>query len=174
MIVVSNHLFATTHVEFPKDVVVRLNLAWMKDLASAKDALSKIKHDVYLDYPQGRSKPPRPTLSLEQGLALAKRYKNVKYFAVSNVEEPADVAKLRAKLPKHIQFVPKIETKRGVKNLPAIIRAGRIKYAMLDKEDLYIDVGRDQDVFEILNDAARSHAKHGGITLLELQGVVFA
>lgn len=174
MIVVSNHLFSRTHVKFPEDIVVRVNLAWMKDLKNATEVLSKIKHDVYLDYPQGRSKPPRPNLTAEQALALAKKFKNVKYFAVSNVEEPTEVQKLRATLPTHIEFVPKIETKRGVKNLPAIIKAGRIKYAMLDKEDLYIDVGRDQDVFEILNDAARGHAKAAGITLLELQGVVFA
>src|SRR5579863_7114744 len=113
IIIVSNHLFQTTHVEFPDDIVVRVNLAWMKDLATAKKTLAGIKHDIYLDYPQGRSKPPRPTLTLEQALGLAKAYKNVKYFAVSNVEEPADVKTLRAKIPSKIQFVPKIETKRG-------------------------------------------------------------
>jgi pyruvate kinase len=174
MIIVSNHLFQKTHVKFPEDIVVRVNLAWMKDLATAKKTLAGIKHDIYLDYPQGRSKPPRPTLTLDQALALAKAYKNVKYFAVSNVEEPAEVKKLRSRIPTKIQFVPKIETKRGVKNLPEIIKAGKIKYAMLDKEDLYVDVDRDQDVFEILNNAARSSANDAGITLLELQGVVFA
>ena len=174
MIVVSNHLFATTHLGFPKDVVVRVNLAWMKDKETALKTLKGIKHDVYLDYPQGRSKPPKPTLTLKEAMTFAKQFKNVKYFAVSNVEEPEEVKKMRAALPKAIEFVPKIETKRGVKNLPAIIKAGRIKYAMLDKEDLYIDVGRDSDVFDILNNAARTSAKAAGITLLELQGVVFA
>src|ERR1700739_3376009 len=99
MIVVSNHLFATTHVKFPSDIVVRVNLAWMKDKATALKTLKSIKHDVYLDYPQGRSKPPRPTLTLDEALGIAKKFKNVKYFAVSNVEEPNEVKKLRAKIP---------------------------------------------------------------------------
>lgn len=174
MIIVSNHLLNTTHVEFPKDVVVRVNLAWMKDLKTANETLAKIKHDVYLDYPQGRSKPPKPTLSLKEALALASKYKQVKYFAVSNVEEPDAVEELRAKIPSHIEFVPKIETTRGIKNLAAIVKAGKVKHAMLDKEDLYVDVDRKQDVFEVLIDAARGTAKSCGITLLELQGVVFA
>jgi pyruvate kinase len=174
MIIVSNHLLNTTHVEFPDDIVVRVNLAWMKDLATAKKTLKSIKHEVYLDYPQGRSKPPRPTLTLEQALALAKANKNVKYFAVSNVEEPDEVKKLRAKIPAHIEFVPKIETVRGVKNLVGIIKAGRIKHAMLDKEDLYVDVDRNQDMFEVLIEAARATGKAHNVHVLELTGVVFA
>ena len=173
MIIISNHLFSVTNLEFPDDVVIRLNLAWMKDIETARSTLKSITHDVYLDYPQGRTKPPKPKLTLEQALELAKEFNNVKYFAVSNVEEPVAVDGLRSMIPSHIEFVPKIETKRGVKNLPEIVAAGRVKYAMLDKEDLYVDVGRDQDVFEILIGAARSQAADAKITLLELQGVVF-
>lgn len=174
MIIVSNHLFATTHINFPKDVVVRVNLAWMKDKKTALATLKGIKHDIYLDYPQGRSKPPKPVLTLAEAIGIAKKFKNVKYFAVSNVEDPVEVKKIRKALPRGIEFVPKIETKRGVRNIPAIAKAGRIKYAMLDKEDLYVDVGRDQDIYEILNGAARTHAKSCGVHLLELHGVVFA
>jgi citrate lyase beta subunit len=174
MIVVSNHLLTTTHVTFPEDIVVRLNLAWMKDKKTAIATLKKIKHDVYLDYPQGRSKPPKPVLTLAEALAIAKKFKNVKYFAVSNVEDPVEVKKMRNALPRSIEFVPKIETKRGVKNIPSIVKAGRVKYAMLDKEDLYGDVEHDSDIFDILVSAARMSAKESGIKLLELQGVVFA
>jgi hypothetical protein len=174
MIVISNHLFAATHIKFPKDVVVRVNLAWMKDKATAISTLKSIEHDIYLDYPQGRSKPPKPTLSLTEAIDIAKKFKNVKYFAVSNVEDPIEVKEMRKLLPSSIEFVPKIETKRGVKNIPFIVTAGRVKYAMLDKEDLYGDVGRDSDIFDILVSAARTSAKESGITLLELQGVVFA
>ena len=174
MIIVSNYLFSTTNLIFPDDIVVRLNLAWMKDKAEAQSTLKSIKHDVYLDYPQGRSKPPKPILSLAEAIAIAKKFKNVKYFAVSNVEDPKEVQKIRKLLPSHIEFVPKIETKRGVKNIAAIMSAGKSKHAMLDKEDLYLDVQKDSDIFEILCGAARSRAKEHGFKLLELHGVVFA
>ncbi len=173
MVIVSNNLFDKTNIKFPEDVVVRLNLAWIKDVETAMETLRGITQEIYLDYPQGRTKPPKPTLTLEEAIQIASSFKNVKYFAVSNVEEPMEVAGIRGLLPAHINFVPKIETKRGVKNLSAIVKAGSVKYAMLDKEDLYMDVGRDQDVYEVLADAARMYAKESGITLLELRGVVF-
>lgn len=174
IIVVSNHLFATTHVTFPEDIVVRLNLAWMKDKETAIETLKGITHDVYLDYPQGRTKPPKPVITMEEALEMAGTFSQVKYFAVSNVEEEAAIAEIRSKLPAHIELVPKIESERGVNNLPAIIRGAQTKFAMLDKEDLYLDVKRDMDLFNSLNNSARAQAKEVGITLLELQGVVFA
>lgn len=174
MIIISNHLFSVPGFVFPKDHVVRLNLAWMKDLKDAENTLSKIKNAVYLDYPQGRSKPPKPAISLKDAINLANKYKHVKYFAVSNVEEPVEVAKIRKMLPKRIDFIPKIETKRGIKNLAGIMKYGNSTYAMLDKEDLYLDVQKDSDIFEILISTARLYAKEHGFTILELQGVVFA
>ena len=174
MIIVSNHLLNKTHVKFPKDIVVRLNLAWMKDFEEARETLEKIDYDVYLDYPQGRTKPPRPTITLAQALALANKFKHVKHFAVSNVEDGKAIARIRSKLPRRIQLVPKIESEKGIKNLPAIIKGARAAHAMLDKEDLYIDVDREMELYESLIDEARSHAKKTGFKLLELHGVVFA
>ncbi len=174
MIIVSNHLFSVTNVEFPENIVVRVNLAWMKSAEEARRVLKKVKHDVYLDYPQGRSKPPKPKLSLKQALDIANEFKQIRFFAVSNVEEADEVKKLRARIPTHIEFVPKIETERGVQNIPAIVKAGRVKFAMLDKEDLYTDVAQNQRKYESLTALARTKAKGAGVELLELQGVVFA
>jgi pyruvate kinase len=174
IVVVSNHLFNKTHVKFPDDIVVRLNLAWMKNAEEAIATLEKIEHDVYLDYPQGRTKPPKPSITISQALDIADRFRHVKYFAISNVEDPKAIAKLRKKLHRRIQLVPKIESKRGVKNLPAIMKGAKAKFAMLDKEDMYIDVDREMELYEDLIYEARKHSKKHGFHLLELHGVVFA
>ena len=174
LIVVSNHLFATTHVKFPGDIVVRVNLAWLKDTKTAIATLGKIKHAIYLDYPQGRSKPPRPTITLSEALQMATMFKNIKYFAVSNVEKPEKIAKIRSRLPAHIELVPKIESKKGVEHLPGIMKSAKSRCAMLDKEDLYTNVGCKMKPYEKLIKDARAHAKKSGFKLIELQGVVFA
>lgn len=174
MIIVSNHLLTTTNLVFPNDIVVRLNLAWMKDHDTAVKTLEQITHDVYLDYPQGRSKPPKPVVTLDEALELAKRFPHVKYFAVSNVEEGPAIADIRARLADHIQLIPKIESERGVKNLAAIKEGARCTHAMLDKEDLYLDVDCDMVLFQSLIEEARAQASTLGMHMLELQGVVFA
>lgn len=174
MILVSNHLFSITEVKFTEEHVVRVNLAWVRDVKTASSVLKKIKGYVYLDYPRGRTKPPGLSMPIKKAIDLAKKHKHVKYFSVSNIEEPMDAKKIKAMLPTNIEFVPKIETKRGIRNFPAIMRAGKSTHAMLDKEDLYRDVKEDPDVFDVLVDAVRMYSKEHGVTLLELQGVVFA
>ncbi|MEK7585331.1 MAG: hypothetical protein AAB455_02375 [Patescibacteria group bacterium] len=174
MIIVSNHLLSKTKLSFPDHVVVRVNIAWVKSEAELKKILTEIKHDIYLDYPQGRTKPPKPTLDLAQAIALAKKHKHVKYFAVSNVEDPEAIGKIRKQLPKNIELVPKIETKKGVRNIEKIVAKIKNKYLMLDKEDLYLDVDRDADTFECLIELAREKSRQSGTQILELHGVVFS
>lgn len=174
MILLSNHL--SRLFPPPEGAVIRVNLAWYGDRGAAEaDVIAhNTKHDVYLDFPQGRSKPPVPVLTLEDAIAIANGYDCVKYFAVSNVERTSDIADIRAKLTRTIEIVPKIETKKGVLNLDLIVMETGIKYAMLDKEDLYSSVKRDSAAFNILVNIARAKAGALGIELLELQGVVFA
>ncbi len=174
MILVSHHLLFTTPVEFPEEtVVLRINIAWMKNKAELVKLLRGLKHDIYLDYPQGRSKPPRPKMSLEEALALVPQFPNIKYFAVSNVEDPKKIAAIRAKLPPQVELVPKIETEAGVKNMCGIVSAIGTKYVMLDKEDLYVAVKRDSGKFNRLVELARAKAAQSRINILELHGVVF-
>ncbi len=161
-------------IEFPESVISRVNLAWMKDKETTIEVLSKIKNEIFLDYPHGRSKPPRPNLTLTDALELMNRFENVRYFAISNVEEYEDMKDLREKMPPHVELVPKIETKRGIKNLQRIIEGAKTKVVMLDKEDLYNDVHQDVDIFEMLIDMARINAEKSGASLLELKGVVFS
>src|SRR3989344_4265445 len=174
MLLVSHYLHFKAPVKFPKEkVVLRINVAWMKNKAELLRILRALEHDVYLDYPQGRSKPPRPTLSLKEAIAFAHKFPKVNYFAVSNVEDPEKIYAIKKQLPDYIEVVPKIETEKGVKNMRKIIDRLGTKHVMLDKEDLYVDVGRNSKKFEKLVELARAQGKAARINLLELHGVVF-
>lgn len=177
MIIVSNHLLATTHISFPKDIVVRVNLAWMHDMTSARAVLDSIANEgytVYLDYPQGRTKPPKPMFSLEAALTLANESRNIRCFAVSNVEDSDSIKSIRDRLDQGIELVPKIETVEGIRNFKDIMDAIGSQHAMLDKEDLYLSVNGDSVSFNNMVEHIRMTAKNINVTLLELQGVVFA
>ncbi len=173
MLIVSNYLFSKSDIKFPEDVIVRINIAWIKDLNELKKLLAETKHDVYLDYPQGRTKPPRPTITLIEALALVRTYKNVKYFAVSNVEDPDSIEAINSLLPKVVKLVPKIETRKGIQNLDLILTKTKAKHIMLDKEDLYLDAHADSTLYEDLVDQARQKCAGLGVAVLELHGVVF-
>lgn len=173
MIIVSNYILEKNHFPLPAHVVVRVNVAWVKTAEELERILAGITHDIYLDYPQGRSKPPRPTLSLEEVIAFAHRFPHVKYFAVSNVENPLAIHSIQRRLPPHIAVVPKIETRKGIEALEQIIEKIGAKYIMLDKEDLYTDVELDAALFEELIERAREKTQRAGAEVLELHGVVF-
>ena len=175
-IVVSNHvLVKAAKIILPKDhVVIRVNVAWVPTKKKLMDILGSIKHDIFLDYPLGRTKPPQPKLSLDQVIALIPQFPNIKFFAVSNVESPSAIAKIKSRLPAHIELVPKIETRKGVNQLPQIIDSIKTKHIMLDKEDLYVNIHHNQKQFDGLVKKARQTCKKKGVGVLELQGVVFA
>lgn len=170
MIIASNHL-ETIGFPLPEGTVVRLNLAWVKSVEEARQILAGVNHEIYLDFPEGRKKPPRPTITFADALMLAKEF-NVKYFAVSNVEGPEDVIDIMKELPGTI-IVPKIESETGVRNIPELASVG-INVLMFDKEDLYTDIKMDADKFNTLVSLARNLADMCNMELLELQGVIFA
>jgi len=164
-----------TVASFEQDIISRVNLAWMRDKHHALETLKGIvDHKIFLDFPHGRSKPPKPNMTLSDALELMNQVENVRYFAISNVEEYESMTDLRSKMPSHVELVPKIETKRGVNNLQRIIEGAQTKTVMLDKEDLYNDVNKDVELFEMCIKLARNDATKNGATLLELRGVVFS
>jgi pyruvate kinase len=175
MLVISNHV-TNIGMEIPKDAVVRINLAWI----SGRDDLVKIVGGTYpsriwLDYPTGRRKPPRPTLSLAQAVEFAKEFKDrVDYFAFSNAEDVNFIGVLRIAVPELIKLVPKIETKRGVERLSMIVDAAKTDVIMLDKEDLYVDCETDIEKFNQLVEQSRAWCEYLKIQCLELKGVIFA
>jgi hypothetical protein len=150
-----------------------VNVAWVNSVEELHGILDRVKHDIYLDYPQGRTKPPTPVISLQDTIATAHKFPHVKHFAVSNVEDPEDIFQIKSQLPAHIGIVPKIETELGIENLEKIVQKIQNQYIMFDKEDLYLDVDRDSEKFQSLIDTARQKSKELGIEILELHGVVF-
>lgn len=172
MILISNHLTQLPQFKDLKDVVVRINMAHVR----TKDELCRFldtPHDVFLDYPKGRTKPPLSTLSMIDALEVAHKYDNIKYFAVSNIETNSEVAALISELPPDVQFVPKIETMVGVINLDVILRNNPIEIIMLDTEDLYTNVKNDTELYLDLSSRARWTCKNLGVRVLEMHGVVF-
>lgn len=165
MLIISNNMIG--RMPIPDDAVIRINLAWVKSVKEVYDIVDKLKHNVYLDYPSGRTKPPKPSLNIADALELCNIGK-VKYFAVSNVESPDYLTVLVHAVPDGVEVVPKIETEEGVKNLPELMKTG-ITQIMLDKEDLYVNVGADIERYEKLVEEVRNC----GIKVLELVGVCF-
>jgi len=173
MLLISNNL--QKYMKLPKKSVIRINMAWVKNIEELEKIIIFNKNkEIFLDYPQGRSKPPKPTLSIENAFTVLKKYKNIKYFAVSNIEKVKDVKDVMNNVPKNVEFIPKIETLHGVKNLKTIINECKIKILQLDAEDLYTDVRKDNIMFFECIEAVRSICKSLKVTLLELEGVVFS
>ena len=57
MILISNHLTQLDQFKELKDVVIRINMAHVKDSKQLKEFVN-VPYDIFLDYPKGRSKPP--------------------------------------------------------------------------------------------------------------------
>lgn len=166
MFIISNNLVGSLPLD--KNTIIRINLAWIRSIEEAKKIIDSSDFDIYLDYPDGRNKPPRPVIGMEDAMKLAKHHK-VKYFAISNAEDAPKLNKIMSKIGNTI-FVPKIETEKGVNNLDEIISIG-VKNIMLDKEDLYSDVNCDSDKFNSLVEKVRSYKDK--LNILELKGVIF-
>lgn len=172
MILVSNHLLRLGIIDaVEEEVVVRVNMAYVKDYEEL-EMFVDVPYDIFLDYPRGRTKPPTPSMGTSFATSAIYTYHNIKYFSISNIETESDTKYWRSRIPNRVHFVPKIETRLGVENLPAICK--HIKYAMLDSEDLYTDVGGDAALYLELKAKAKRDCQEAGVHLLELQGVVFA
>ena len=162
-------------MSLPKYAVIRVNMAWFKTIDQLEIVLKKNKSRViFLDYPKGRSKPPKPTININKAFVLLEKYRNIKYFAVSNIETASEVQEIMKYIPKHIEFIPKIETRYGINQLTGIVKSCGIKKLQLDKEDLYSDLQFDNAKFFKYVDRVRSICKDLKVTLLELEGVVFS
>lgn len=173
MILYSNNLIKYS-IKFSKNSAIRINIAWIKSYKELNELLQKHKKEnIFLDYPKGRTKPPKPILSLSKVIKLTKKYKQIKYFAVSNAESEKSIKDLRKKIPKNIILVPKIETVKGISNLLSISKAGKTKIFMLDKEDLYSNIKHNNKLlYDLLNQLWKKSKKYQ-LIILELIGVIF-
>ncbi len=172
MILISNHLTQLSQFKKLKDIVIRINMAHVKDSNQLEEFVN-VPYDIFLDYPKGRTKPPLPSSNFNEAIAFTKKYNNIKYFATSNIEEIAEVNLIHEMLPKGVSFVPKIETLKGVLNLDKLFDTGKINHIMLDAEDLYTNIQNDVELFINLKERVRKVCKKYKVELLELYGVVF-
>lgn len=179
LIVISNHVRAIG-MSYPKDALIRINLAWIKGgVEEVERIIEDVKpHKIYLDYPTGRTKPPQPSMSLEEAIHIANTFPNrISHFAFSNAWDAADIETIvlmRDIIDDNIKLVPKIETKGGVNHLDKIIEAADTNMVMLDAEDLYVNCKHNPKIFEKYKTKCRNRCKELGVTCIELKGVVFS
>ena len=79
------------------------------------------------------------------------------------IEDGEDVKRIKEKV--NSEFVPKIETIKGVENIHEIAKI--VETVMLDKEDLYIDCG-GKNYEQLIKEV-----KSANVRVLELIGVIF-
>jgi len=167
-------------LDFPKDSVLRINLAWCNSLEELEDNLNRHKeYKIFIDLPIGRIKPPSNRYTLEQIIPVLKSYENIHYFAISNVEDADDLTEFLDLIPKTITIVPKIESPKGVENVDRILEKLDYKerYLMLDHDDLFSSIKREngnpsdfQKYIKILIDKCNENK----VGLLRTVGVVFS
>lgn len=173
MFIISNHLTEHNFL-INEDYVIRINLAWIRTIKELEKILKKTKNNIFIDYPSGRKKPPDYGLCRFEGLnAIINKCKNVKYYAISNVESREKLLREQTYLRNDIKIVPKIETVIGVNNITDICK-GITDMIVLDKEDLYTNCFGNAEKYSQLLDTVRDTCYNNNIKLLELQGVVFA
>ena len=62
-------------VNLPADAVFRINLAWISDLETLKKILDEHKnHNMFIDLPKNRTKPPNNRYSMDEIKPILERY----------------------------------------------------------------------------------------------------
>ena len=180
MLLISQNIKNHYNLEFPDDVVLRINLAWCNNLEELKEKLTNEKNTkFFLDLPQGRIKPPNNKYSLEEMIPILESNKQIKYFAVSNVEGKNDLQPFLDKLPDHINIVPKIESANSILNIKEICDALKTeeKVVMLDHDDLFSSIIRkneNKNNFQKYIRKLIDFCEKENISLLRTVGVMFS
>jgi len=168
------------NLNFSKDAVLRINLAWCNSLEELENNLKKHSNQkIFVDLPIGRIKPPNNKYSLEDLKPILNFYKNIKYLAVSNVEDETDLDEFLNITPNTITIIPKIESPKGVINIKKIIKKLNYdeKYVMLDHDDLFSSIKRnneDSSMFQTYVKQLIISCKENDVGLLRTVGVVFS
>ena len=180
MLLISQNIKNHYNLEFPDDVILRINLAWCNSLEELKEKLSNVKNaKFFLDLPQGRIKPPNNKYSLEEMIPILESNKQIRYFAISNVENKNDLQPFLDKLPDHINIVPKIESPNAILNIKEICNALKTekKIVMLDHDDLFSSIIRkneDKNSFQKYIRKLIDFCEKENISLLRTVGVMFS
>ena len=179
MLIISQN--ATNYdLTFPSDVVLRINLAWCNSLEELENNLKKHSNQkIFVDLPIGRIKPPNNKYSLKDLKPILNIYKNIKYFAISNVEDETDLDEFLDIVPKTITIIPKIESPKGIINVKKIIEKLDYdeKYIMLDHDDLFSSIKRNNEepsMFQTYVKQLITSCKENDVGILRTVAVVFS
>ena len=179
MLIISQNL-ENYDLMLPKEAVFRINLAWCNSLEELEGKLAKNKKsEFFIDLPVGRVKPPNNRYSLDDLIPIIESNKQIKYFAISNVENKNDLQPFLDKLPDHVNLVPKIESPKAVLNIKEICDSLKTekKIIMLDHDDLFSSIihnNEDKDNFQEYIKKLIDFCEKEKISLLRTVGVVFS
>ena len=179
MLIISQNL-ENYDLMLPKEAVFRINLAWCNSLEELEGKLAKNKKsEFFIDLPVGRVKPPNNRYSLDDLIPIIESNKQIKYFAISNVENKNDLQPFLDKLPDHVNLVPKIESPNAVLNIKEICDALKTekKVVMLDHDDLFSSIIRkneDKNNFQKYIRKLIDFCEKENISLLRTVGVMFS
>ena len=179
MLIISQNL-ENYDLMLPKEAVFRINLAWCNSLEELEGKLAKNKKsEFFIDLPVGRVKPPNNRYSLDDLIPIIESNKQIKYFAISNVENKNDLQPFLDKLPDHVNLVPKIESPNAVLNIKEICDALKTeeKVVMLDHDDLFSSIIRkneDKNSFQEYVKKLIDFCEKENISLLRTVGVMFS
>ena len=129
--------------------------------------------------PVNRIKPPNNKYSLDDIVSILNSYENIKYFAISNVNNANDLESYNDLIPKNVTIVPKIESPDGISNVSEIVQAipGQEKILMLDHDDLFsalTKLAEPPSNFKNYINELVEFCKENNITLLRTIGVIFS
>ena len=179
LLLISQNVFSYD-LSLPKDAILRINLAWCNNLDYLKSVLDTHKEFVFfIDLPISRIKPPNNKYSLEDLIPIIESHKQIRYFAVSNVESKNDLQPFLEKLPDYINIVPKIESQNAVLNIKEICDSLKTekKIVMLDHDDLFSSIihsNEDKNSFQECIKMLIDFCEENDISLLRTVGVIFS
>ena len=179
LLVISQNVFSYD-LSLPKDAILRINLAWCNSLDYLKSVLDTHKEFVFfIDLPISRIKPPNNKYSLEDLIPIIESHKQIRYFAVSNVESKNDLQPFLEKLPDYINIVPKIESPKAILNIKEICDSLKTekKIVMLDHDDLFSSIihsNEDKNSFQECIKMLIDFCEENDISLLRTVGVMFS
>jgi|TARA_B110000014_G_C19908325_1_gene469988 hypothetical protein len=178
MIIISQNL-TNYNIPIPDNAIFRVNLAWCDSIEELKQVLKKHGDTpIFLDLPVKRIKPPNNKYNIEDLIPVIKSHKQIRYFAISNVESGDDLKKYVKLLPKNLTIIPKIESIKAIKNLDSIfsmLNDGE-KIFMLDHDDLFSNIIKNNESelnFKNYIKTLNEFCEKNRIKLLRTVGVIF-
>ena len=179
MLIVSQNI-SNHNITFSSDVIYRINLSWINNLQELEALLKKHdKQKIFIDLPVNRIKPPNNKYSLDDIVSILNSYENIKYFAISNVNNANDLESYNDLIPKNVTIVPKIESPDGISNVSEIVQAipGQEKILMLDHDDLFsalTKLAEPPSNFKNYINELVEFCKENNTILLRTIGVIFS